>query len=159
MAKNLVYLPALELRPPGYSARSQSLYLLLVTLSRKVWMCMYLYVMTWKVCAVDAQIFGYVKFINLVLQSCQFHAASRWLDLCFSKQLIANDNLSVEGQHFQHLLWSMSCNYFIRNVIGRQACWFISKIRKRLVAIGDLNCEFQKEIRRLQEERSYVKSC
>jgi hypothetical protein len=29
--------------------------------------------------------------------------------------------LCVEGQHFQHLLWSLNCNYFIPNVIGRQA--------------------------------------
>jgi hypothetical protein len=29
--------------------------------------------------------------------------------------------LSVEGQHFQHLLWSVNCNYFIPNVISQQA--------------------------------------
>jgi hypothetical protein len=29
--------------------------------------------------------------------------------------------LRVEVQHFLHLLWSVNCNYFIRNVTGQQA--------------------------------------
>jgi hypothetical protein len=38
------------------------------------------------------------------------------------------------GQHFQHLLWSVNCNYFIPNVTGQQPYWFISKIRMHLTA-------------------------
>jgi hypothetical protein len=40
--------------------------------------------------------------------------------------------LHVEGRHFKHLLRSVNCNYFIQNVIGRQARSFIDKIRMRL---------------------------
>jgi hypothetical protein len=29
--------------------------------------------------------------------------------------------LLVEGQHIQHLPWSVNCNYFILNIIGQQA--------------------------------------
>jgi hypothetical protein len=47
----------------------------------------------------------------------------RWCEEC----------LRVEGQHFQHLLWSVNCN-FIPNVIGQQAYWFIGNIRIRLAA-------------------------
>jgi hypothetical protein len=36
--------------------------------------------------------------------------------------------LRVEGQHFQHLLWCVNCNYFISNVIGQQPYWFSGKI-------------------------------
>jgi hypothetical protein len=36
--------------------------------------------------------------------------------------------LCVDGQHYQHHLWSMNCKYFIPNVIGLQAYWFIGKI-------------------------------
>jgi hypothetical protein len=42
--------------------------------------------------------------------------------------------LRVEGQHFQHLLWSVNCNYFIPNVICQQAYWITGKIRMRLGA-------------------------
>jgi hypothetical protein len=52
------------------------------------------------------------------------------------KQLIAKKYLCVACQHFQHFIWSVNCNYFIPNVIGRQACWFIGKIRVRLAAGG-----------------------
>jgi hypothetical protein len=44
--------------------------------------------------------------------------------------------LRVEGQHLQHLLWSVNCNCYILNVIGRQACWFVGKIRMRHAAGG-----------------------
>jgi hypothetical protein len=37
-------------------------------------------------------------------------------------------------QRFQHLIWSVNCNYFISKVIGQQAYWFIGKIRMRLAA-------------------------
>jgi hypothetical protein len=46
--------------------------------------------------------------------------------------------LRVEGQHFQHLLRSVSCNYFIPNVIGQKAYWFIGKIRTRFATGGEL---------------------
>jgi hypothetical protein len=42
--------------------------------------------------------------------------------------------LRAEVQHFQHLLWSVNCKYFIPNVIGQQACRFIGKIRMRIAA-------------------------
>jgi hypothetical protein len=42
----------------------------------------------------------------------------------------------LRGQHFQHLPWSVNYNYFIPNVIGGQACWFVCKIRLRLAASG-----------------------
>jgi hypothetical protein len=44
--------------------------------------------------------------------------------------------LHVEGQHFQHLLWSVNCNYIIPNVIGQYEYWFIGKIRMFLAADG-----------------------
>jgi hypothetical protein len=44
--------------------------------------------------------------------------------------------LRVEGQHIQRLMWSVNCNYFIPNVIGQQAYWFIGKIRMRFAAGG-----------------------
>jgi hypothetical protein len=44
--------------------------------------------------------------------------------------------LRVEGQHLQHLMWSVKYNNFIPNVIGQQAHWFIGKIRIRLAAVG-----------------------
>jgi hypothetical protein len=31
----------------------------------------------------------------------------------------------------------VNCIYFIQNVIGNQACWFIGKIRMRLAAHGE----------------------
>jgi hypothetical protein len=37
--------------------------------------------------------------------------------------------LRVEGQR---LLWSLNCNYFISNVVGRHVCWFTSKIRMHI---------------------------
>jgi hypothetical protein len=37
--------------------------------------------------------------------------------------------LRVEGQHLQHPLWSVNCNYFVPNVTGQDAYWFIGKIR------------------------------
>jgi hypothetical protein len=43
--------------------------------------------------------------------------------------------LLVEGQHFQHFLWSVNCKYLIPNVIGRQAYWIIGKISMRLAAV------------------------
>jgi hypothetical protein len=46
------------------------------------------------------------------------------------------EHLRVEEQHFQYLLWSLNCNYFIPNVIAQQAYWFISKICVRLAAGG-----------------------
>jgi hypothetical protein len=47
-----------------------------------------------------------------------------------------NKCLRVEWQLLQHQLWSVNCNYFIRNVIGQQESWFIGKIRIRLAAGG-----------------------
>jgi hypothetical protein len=40
------------------------------------------------------------------------------------------------GQHFQRLLLCVNFNYFIRNVIGQPAYWFIGKILTRLAAGG-----------------------
>jgi hypothetical protein len=37
-------------------------------------------------------------------------------------------------EHFQHLLRSVNCSYFIPNIISQQAYWFISKIRICLAA-------------------------
>jgi hypothetical protein len=42
--------------------------------------------------------------------------------------------LRVEEQHFQHLLWSVNCNFFIPNIIRQQVHWFISKIHICLAA-------------------------
>jgi hypothetical protein len=56
----------------------------------------------------------------------------------FNVTVNCEEYLHVERQHFQHLLWSVRCNYFIPKVIGRQACWFIGKIRMRLATIGAL---------------------
>jgi hypothetical protein len=56
----------------------------------------------------------------------------QWINWNFF--LRSEEYLHVEGQHFQHLLWSVYCNYFIPNVIGQQACWFIGKIRMHLTA-------------------------
>jgi hypothetical protein len=49
---------------------------------------------------------------------------------------VCEECLCIEGQHFQHLLWSVNCNYFISNVIGQEAYWFIGKIHMRLAAGG-----------------------
>jgi hypothetical protein len=43
-------------------------------------------------------------------------------------------HVGLNGQHFQHLLWSVNCNYFIPNVIGQQAYLFTGKICMRLAA-------------------------
>jgi hypothetical protein len=42
--------------------------------------------------------------------------------------------LHVVGQHFQHHLWSVNCNYFITIATGQQAFWFIGNIRIFLAA-------------------------
>jgi hypothetical protein len=34
---------------------------------------------------------------------------------------LCEEYLRVELQNFEHLLWSVNCNYFIPNVIGQQA--------------------------------------
>jgi hypothetical protein len=52
--------------------------------------------------------------------------------------------LCVEGQHFQHHLWFVNCNYFIPNVIGQQAYWFIGKIHICLAARSALVTEGQR---------------
>jgi hypothetical protein len=54
----------------------------------------------------------------------------------FNETINCERYLRVEGQHFQHLLWSVNCNYFIPNVIGCRACWFTAKIGMRLAASG-----------------------
>jgi hypothetical protein len=55
----------------------------------------------------------------------------------FSEIINCEWYLRVEGQHFQYLLWWVNCGYFIPNIIGREACWFICKIRMRLAAGGE----------------------
>jgi hypothetical protein len=45
-----------------------------------------------------------------------------------------DEHLHVEGQNFQHLLWSVNYNYFIPNVIGQKAYFFIDKIFRHLAA-------------------------
>jgi hypothetical protein len=52
-----------------------------------------------------------------------------------TKQLISKKS-TCAGAEFEHLLLPVNCNYFIPNVIGRQACWFIGKICMRLAAGG-----------------------
>jgi hypothetical protein len=54
----------------------------------------------------------------------------------FKETINCERYLCVEGWHFQHLLWSVNCNYFIKNVIGHQSGWFIDKICMHLVASG-----------------------
>jgi hypothetical protein len=44
---------------------------------------------------------------------------------------------TCRGQHFQHHLWSVNCNYFIPNITGQQAYWFIGKICMRLTASSE----------------------
>jgi hypothetical protein len=46
--------------------------------------------------------------------------------------------LRVENSIFNTIcdLWIVNYSYFIPNVIGLQACWFIGKIRMRLAADG-----------------------
>jgi hypothetical protein len=46
--------------------------------------------------------------------------------------------LYVEGQHFEFILWSVNCKYFIPNVISQQAYQFIDKIYMHLTASGTL---------------------
>jgi hypothetical protein len=41
---------------------------------------------------------------------------------------------TCRGQHFQHRLWSVNCNYFIPNVIGRKVGWVTGKTRMGLAA-------------------------
>jgi hypothetical protein len=53
----------------------------------------------------------------------------------FNETINCEIYLHVAGQHFQHL-WSLNCNYFTPKFMGRQACWFIGKIRLRLAAGG-----------------------
>jgi hypothetical protein len=81
---------------------------------------------------------------RVLLQPVKVHAwyavSSRKIVVPVSFKEIINYEryLHAEWQHFQHLLWSMNCNYFIPNVTGRQACWFIGKICMRLTASGTL---------------------
>jgi hypothetical protein len=42
--------------------------------------------------------------------------------------------LRVQGQHFQHFLLSVNCNYFIPNVIDKQALCIIGEIHNRIAA-------------------------
>jgi hypothetical protein len=61
----------------------------------------------------------------------------RIVEPVFSTETIKCERyLRVEGQHFQRLLTFLNCNYFIPNVIGRQACRFIGKTRLPLAASG-----------------------
>jgi hypothetical protein len=59
---------------------------------------------------------------------CALGARGAVVPVFFNETINYERRLRVEGQHFQHLLWSVNCNYFIPNVIGRQACWFIAKL-------------------------------
>jgi hypothetical protein len=54
----------------------------------------------------------------------------------FNETINCERYLLVEGQQFQHLLWSLNCNCFIPNVIGQQAYWFIGKIHIPLASGG-----------------------
>jgi hypothetical protein len=44
--------------------------------------------------------------------------------------------LRSEGQHSQHLLWSMNCNRLIRNILGLRICGVFGEIRMLLVLGG-----------------------
>jgi hypothetical protein len=61
-------------------------------------------------------------------------SARRNVHVFFNETVNCKKYLCVRGWHFQHLLWSVNCNYFISNVIDHQACWFIGKICMRLAA-------------------------
>jgi hypothetical protein len=63
-------------------------------------------------------------------------ASARWIVVLgvLNETIHCERYLRLKRQHFQHLLRSVNCNYFIPRVIGRQACWFIVKIRRRLAA-------------------------
>jgi hypothetical protein len=67
---------------------------------------------------------------------CAVSAKRIVVSVFFNETINCETYLRVEGQHFQHLLWSVRCKYLILNVIDRQALWFIGKIRTRLAASG-----------------------
>jgi hypothetical protein len=69
---------------------------------------------------------------------CAVSARETVVPVFFNETINCERYLCVEGQHFQHLLRSVNCNYFIPNIIGHQACSFISKIRMRLTVSGTL---------------------
>jgi hypothetical protein len=68
---------------------------------------------------------------------CAVSARRSGVPMFFNETIHCERYLHVDGQHFQHL-WSVNCNYFITNVIGYHACWFIGKICTCITASGAL---------------------
>jgi hypothetical protein len=59
---------------------------------------------------------------------CALSARRIVVPLIFNETINCARYLRVDGQQLQQLLWSVNCNYYIRNIIGSQACWLIGKI-------------------------------
>jgi hypothetical protein len=49
---------------------------------------------------------------------CAVSAQKIFVPVFFNKRINCERYLHVEGQHFQHILWSVNCDYFIPNTIG-----------------------------------------
>jgi hypothetical protein len=63
--------------------------------------------------------------IHLVKFGVWCAVSARWIvvPVTFNETVNCEKYLCVERQHFQHLLWSVNCNYVIPSVIGKQAHW------------------------------------